>query len=526
MLKNSLFIVVVMLMLPGGLHAQIWDIETKLVAGDRDADQGFGSVVARTDDLAVVSALYEDKDENGQNPIGGAGAVYIFKKQSGGQWIQVQKIVASDRMPADHFGVSCTILGTTIIIGAEENDYDAVGDSLLDKAGAVFVFEKQNGDKWVRTQKLVAPDRYPQSYFGCAVDAAGNYLVVGARADRHDAEGKGALSNCGSAYVFKKGQDSLWVFDKKLTPITRRFAENFGCAVAIYENRLIIGAYRDGVSVTYPNRGAAYIFELDRDQVWMPIQKITPNVRTEEKFGWCVDLNKDILIVGAYEYSTGSTQVYSQIGAAYAFQKDNTTGEWKETAKFLKSQPAQNDHFAYSISLHNSYLVIGARRTNVSRGSVYMFRRKITGEWEALQSYESGKAEPGDYFGSSVSLFNGSILVGAPGEDHDLNEQNLLDASGSAFFLDAKSPVQIENEQLVDLALYPNPSEGSFYVNGITADEVVSVCIIDSRGIQVYKHDHVNEMRIEVPLSRGVYQVIIYRDGQILGLSKLVIFHP
>lgn len=218
--------------------SQIWTKETKLVASDREADEGFGYAVARTDDLAVITSAYEDEDENGKNPIGGAGAAYIYQKQANGTWIEIQKIVASDRQVADRFGQSCAILGTTIIIGAEENDFDANVGNNMDMAGAVFVFEKGTNGLWKQTQKLVAPDRFAQSYFGCSVAAWGNYLVVGAWADRTDANGANSKSSCGSAYVYKKGSDKLWTFNKKLTAIMRRSSQRFGCDVPFMTKEL------------------------------------------------------------------------------------------------------------------------------------------------------------------------------------------------------------------------------------------------------------------------------------------------
>lgn len=512
-----------LLFFPAFSAAQTWNKETKLVAGDRDADQGFGHAVARTDSLAVISAIYEDRDANGANPIGGAGAAYIFQKQPDGSWKQVQKIVASNRKSADRFGQAVGILGTTVFVGAEQHDFDSQeGDPITD-AGALYVFEKGSDGLWAQSQKLVAPFRTSQSYFGCSVDAYGKYMIVGARGDRTDEKGELPITNCGSAFIYEKGTDGLWTLNKKVMPITRRFYEQFGCDVAIHGKRIVVGAYRDGVSSTYPDRGAAYIFELDLDDEWMPVQKITPTTRTAEKFGWAVDLNQDIIVVGAFENSAGASQVYSQTGAAYAFKKDNSTGEWVQMTKFVKSNPTQNDHFGYDVSLFNSYLVISARRTSTNTGSIFLFSLSNSANWNSLQSYQSTNAEIGDFFGTSAALYDGKLIIGAPGEDHDLNEENKLDASGAAFILESGDYVSATSLKASDIHVFPNPCSGEFKISSDLTYQPAFIQIRDMKGQLLFEQAVQSGEMIKVDLASGLYLVQVFHDQGSLGISRLQI---
>jgi hypothetical protein len=49
-----------------------------------------------------------------------AGSVFLFRRVQGG-WEQVQEIVPSVRLPADHFGASVALSGSTLLVGAPGN---------------------------------------------------------------------------------------------------------------------------------------------------------------------------------------------------------------------------------------------------------------------------------------------------------------------------------------------------------------------------------------------------------------------
>ncbi len=523
-MKHLLFLICLLSSLGSFSFAQIWTEETKIVASDREEDEGFGHAVARTGDLAVISAIYEDEDENGANPMGGAGAAYIFERQSNGTWVEVQKIVASDRNGSDRFGQSVAILGTTIIVGAEEHEFDLNGENDESKAGAVYIFEKQADGFWDETQKIVAQDRNNQSYFGCSVAAYGDYLVIGAEGDTRDANGENPVSQCGSAYVYKLGQDAQWVLNKKLTPIIRRYHERFGCDVAIHKKRIVIGAFQDAETSSYPERGAAYVFELDIDDEWMPIQKILPTSRSKERFGWSVDLNDELIIVGAYMNWATPTYLDSETGAAYAFEKNKTTGEWNQTVKFVKSDPKQSDHFGYDVAIDNSYLVISGRRVNISRGEVYVFNYSAN-QWKGLDIITCSSAEAGDYFGTAVDIWNGKILVGAVGEDHDLEGNNKMEASGAAFFYTAEAKLSEPTSQIRTNAIFPNPSTGDFTMTFDQLKEDITIEIIDLNGKKVFEQSaqNTNHISVKSTLQPGLYLVRSSLNGTAVSPQKLII---
>ena len=90
----------------------------------------------------------------------------------------------------DIFGISVTVSGDTIVVGAS-NDDDAGFTS-----GSAYVFTR-SGTTWTEQAKLTASDAAADDTFGVSVALSGDTAVVGAH---HDDD---AGSESGSAYIFE-----------------------------------------------------------------------------------------------------------------------------------------------------------------------------------------------------------------------------------------------------------------------------------------------------------------------------------
>jgi len=88
---------------------------------------GFGWSVSIYDDYAVISALGDNLAR---------GAAYIFKR-SNNNWIQEEKLTASDGDIQDWFGCSVSIFEDIIFIGANLDDDNA------EDSGSAYVFVKE-----------------------------------------------------------------------------------------------------------------------------------------------------------------------------------------------------------------------------------------------------------------------------------------------------------------------------------------------------------------------------------------------
>ena len=173
-----------------------WSQVAKLTASDGAADDFFGSSVSVTGDTVIVGAFLDD--DAGTD----SGSAYVYQDTSAaGDWSSFAeiKLVAADAEIADLFGISVSISGDTVIVGADASD-----DSGLN-AGSAYLFQDTSvGGNWssFTETKLVAADAATNDLFGGSVSISGNTVIVGAFRDNDG----GTFS--GSAYVFGLGANA------------------------------------------------------------------------------------------------------------------------------------------------------------------------------------------------------------------------------------------------------------------------------------------------------------------------------
>ena len=156
----------------------------KLTASDAFSTDWFGYSVSISGDVAIVGAKFDDDKGNE------SGSAYIFEK-SGEDWIQMQKLTASDGGFIHYFGHSVSISGDVAIAGAYQDNDKGI------ESGSAYIFEKNDGS-WPakETKKLTASDGAAYDLFGYSVSVSGDVAIVGAWWD----DDKGNAS--GSAYIF------------------------------------------------------------------------------------------------------------------------------------------------------------------------------------------------------------------------------------------------------------------------------------------------------------------------------------
>jgi len=136
----------------------VWTQQAYVKASNTDADDFFGFGVTLSDDgnTLAVGAHGEDRAATGvsggqaDNNARGAGAVYVFTRDTGGVWTQQAYVKASNTDAADFFGISVTLSGdgNTLAVGAHGERSAATGvngdqaDNNRFDAGAVYVFRR------------------------------------------------------------------------------------------------------------------------------------------------------------------------------------------------------------------------------------------------------------------------------------------------------------------------------------------------------------------------------------------------
>ncbi len=354
---------------------------TKITAPDGASGDNFGGSVSVHGSTIVVGAGNDDDD--GTN----SGSAYIF--DTAGNYIT--KITAPDGAVNDNFGNSVAIYGSTIVVGSHHDDDNAIN------SGSAYIFDTSGN----YITKITAPDAAAGDLFGYSVSVHGSIIVIGARND--DDNG----TDSGSAYIFDTSGNYL----TKIIAPDGVPGDDFGSSVAVYGSKVVVGA------IDNDDSGSAYIFTLNLSQI---LKIAAPDGEAYDQFGNSVAIYGSTIVVGSHsdKYNGNAS------GSAYIF---DTSGNY--LTKIRAPDAGPGDLFGYSVSVHGSTIVISARNDDdngPNSGSAYIF--DTSGNYITKITAPDGAAN--DFFGYSVSVYGSTIVVGAFNDDDNGNN------SGSAYIFD------------------------------------------------------------------------------------------
>ena len=295
---------------------------------------------------------------------------------------------------------------------------------------------------------------YPvyNDFFGDSVSISGDYAIAGAKGA--DPYGR---SSAGAAYIFER-TSTTWVQRAILIASDATAGDSFGTSVSISGDYAVIGA--SGADPNGSSSGAAYIFKKSTGGTsWSQQTKLTPaGAVPGDKFGESVYISGTDVIIGA----SGADPNGSSSGAAYVFVRSGSY--WSQQAKLTPTDGQFADSFGISVSIDGNYAVIGAYREDPGgvsgAGSAYVFYRYSTSWSQQAKLVASDKAT-NDYFGDSVSISGGYIIVGALFAD-----PNGISGAGAAYIFVRSGSSWSQQVKLIS----PNPAGGGYFGTSVSID--------------------------------------------------------
>ena len=345
-------------------QAQLEPGDLALRKGDGD---GFGDAVSITPDGSTM-AVGAPGDVGG---FSNAGAVYVFRQDASGSWVQVAKLKAIDMATDADFGTSVSITGSsgsglTVFVGSPGNS-------------RAYAFTSTIGSAWTQESEL----NVSASGFGDAVAVSGELAVVGA---------PGSTISHGKAYVYQF-INSMWSQVSTLCAPDSAAGDGFGTAVAIDGNLVVVGDPEGNAPVptgyqsapptpqSYVNAGEAFVFNLTTAQSPVLEARLTETDGLPQ------------LDAAAVGQTTGD-----QFGAAVAIAGNDTAGY---------------------------YVVVGAPGYNLKAGAAYVFYRlpnqgsgngpswtRSSGSSGSGQLTPAAPQHAGGMSDPLAGLFGGSVVVG------------------------------------------------------------------------------------------------------------------
>ena len=338
-----------------------------------DKGDAFGVAVAIDGDTIVVGAPYEDSGSRGVNGDGenndvlDSGAAYVFTR-NGTTWTEQAYLkqsntgITDDQGARDSFGVSVSVSGDTIAVGAPGEDSGSTGidgeqfNNDAVSAGAVYVFTR-SGSTWSQQAYIKGDVAEAADVFGGVVKVDGDTLAIAVKLEDSNergvntpnAETNNASRNAGAVYVFERDSNSTWArqaFIKASNTLEFRDVnigtDGFGVSLGLSGDTLVVGANGedsdavgvngDGMNDNTYGSGAAYVFTRS-GSTWSEESYLkSSNPDRLDFFGTSVAISGDLIAVGSRSEESSSTGVNGDqsdnsqdtSGAVYVF---NTGGE-------------------------------------------------------------------------------------------------------------------------------------------------------------------------------------------------------
>jgi len=389
------------------------------------------------------------------------------------------KLTASDVADNDKFAYSIAVTDRHLVVGS------VVEDGSGTDRGAVYIYDRLSG---VEIAKLTASDGQDGDQLGHSVAVSGNLVVAGARWE------DGTGTDFGAAYVFDLETGAQLY---KLTASDGADADNFGYAVAIDGNYVLIGApgaggtdrgaayffdlgdpltaapgtleenrklepsdqfddVKHGRSVAVQgqhgvvganeadgaglDRGAAYVYDLDTGEEIYILS--SSDAQNDDALGWSVAIQDEHILVSAHG-DDGAGIGNSLRGAAYLFDLSDPVipdplapTRLHENRKFTASDAADNVRYSWSVALSDELAVIGAVEEDAGgtdRGAVYVYD---LGSGAELAKLTATDAQDIDKLGYCVAAIGRHVYAGAP----EVNGTGVNQGAAYAFFVPAHQP--------------------------------------------------------------------------------------
>mgnify|MGYP003652150590 FL=1 len=349
-------------------------------------------------------------------------------------------------------------LGSSISISG---NYAIAGAQFADpynrsSAGAAYIFERTS-TSWIQRAILIASDATASDYFGKSVSISGDYAIVGASGADPDSK-----SRAGAAYIFKKDTSGTgWTQHAKLVASDKAANDYFGGSVSISGIDVIVGATGQDPN-GQSSAGAAYVFTRSGSYWSQQAKLVASDAAFADSFGESVSIDGNYAIIGAYREDPG-TPTLSSAGSAYVFTRYGSG--WSQQAKLVASDKAAGDYFGTSVSISGGWVIVGASFADpsglTSAGAAYIFARSGSSWSQQVKLTASDKAA-GDTFGGTVAISStGYAIVGASGVT-----VNTVSGAGAAYIFARSGSSWPQQTKLIS----PNIGSGDYFGTSVSID--------------------------------------------------------
>ncbi len=355
-------------------------------SGDGGIGDRFGNALAFDGARLVVGAPAAILPDPGSALGVEGGAVYLYD-WNGTTFVAAGRLVSTVRAHDDLFGYALAQSGPRIVVGAPGATRDGA-----ERRGQVVVFD-QLGGGWVESAVLVAPDSAAFDVTGAAVALDSNRLVIGV---------PGRAERAGSVYVYEYA-GGQWNVTATLLASDADAGDEFGTAVAIAGNTIVVGAPRVEDSGGPEDSGAVYVYERIGGS-WQQVQRLTDIGATPNA------LLGNVLIYDGTDLYAAAPGDAGGRGVVLHWRR---SGGFADPVRIAAPGLHPLDQYGSSLAWDGQRLAVGAREFNGGEGAAFLFVRDSQGAWQLAAPLLRFDGPPADSAGAAVAVGADLALIGA-----------------------------------------------------------------------------------------------------------------
>lgn len=140
------------------VNGTMWSLDQVLEPSSTRFGRSFGTSMSVNGDVLMVGS-----------PASQGGEVFVFGLSENGQWVEKQRLVASDTDFFLYFGLTIAVHGSVAVVGSRRENFACENI----QCGQAYVFRKGLDNIWME-EKILRQERG----FGQAIGFAGNSLLV------------------------------------------------------------------------------------------------------------------------------------------------------------------------------------------------------------------------------------------------------------------------------------------------------------------------------------------------------------
>lgn len=305
-----------------------------------------------------------------------------------GRWVQIFKVMVNH--PADQSAVPLAMSDDHAVVGAGISDaemnplvYFLNREDTVWTVGAQFKPDDVRSDSIIARAVAVNSDRAVISALDASAESGIVYLLNFQKSDAQNSTGS-------------------WVLGTMLAPATLASNQDFGEAISMDENNVIVGAPGEN--------GAAYIFHQENDD-WVEAAHLMPDENHPgSQFGQSVAIDGEFAMVGFPDGNEGK-------GSVIVFQQKNK--QWSQLQELTFENGIVGDRFGCSVAMDDEYAIIGAEETNSGpekSGAAHVYK-KADNSWEYDETLKPDAELRLTNFGRQVALHGNHAIVGSGSEN-------------------------------------------------------------------------------------------------------------